>query len=60
LLSTGNRIAFGIFALVTVMLSARGFYRLYLRVRRGREDTEQRTAGPFRRLWYAIRTTLLL
>ena len=54
-----QRLAFALFALVTLTLGARGFYRLFLRIVRGRRDPDQRTDLPVRRLWHALRTTLL-
>jgi len=58
LLPVGQRVAFAVFALLTVTLGARGFYRLYLRVARGRRDADRRTDRPVARAWYALRTTL--
>jgi len=58
LLPVGQRVAFAVFALLTVTLGARGFYRLYLRIARGRRDADCRTDRPVARVWYALRTTL--
>jgi Fe-S oxidoreductase len=58
LLPFDQRIAFAIFALLTLALGVRGFYRLYLRVNQGRRDTESRANHLARRAWYALRTTL--
>ncbi len=59
LLPLSQRVAFSIFALLTLVLGARGFYRIYLRIRRGRADADTRTDKPVQRLWYSLRTTLL-
>jgi Fe-S oxidoreductase len=53
-----QKIAFVLFALLTLALGMQGFYRLYLRIRRGRADSEQRFDRPLRRLWYTVVTTL--
>jgi Fe-S oxidoreductase len=53
-----QKIAFVLFALLTLALGAQGFYRLYLRVRRGRPDSERRFDRLPRRVWYALVTTL--
>lgn len=53
-----QKIAFVLFALLTLALGTQGFYRLYLRVRRGRPDSEPRFDQLPRRLWYAVVTTL--
>ena len=53
-----QRIAFLIFTAITGSLGLYGFYRLYLRIRRGREDTDARTNHLPRRVWYALITTL--
>jgi Fe-S oxidoreductase len=58
LLPVGQRVAFAVFALLTVTLGARGFYRLYLRIARGRRDPDCRTDRLAARVWYAVRTTL--
>ena len=59
MLPPGQRIAFLLFAFITVTLGARGFYRLYRRVIRGRKDTDARTNRLGRRAWYALKTTIL-
>ena len=59
MLPLNHRIAFGLFALITLALGARGFLRLYRRIARGRRDPEQRSDRPIQRLWYALKTTLL-
>ena len=53
-----QKIAFVLFALLTLALGMQGFYRLYLRIRRGRPDSELRFDQLPRRLWYAVVTTL--
>jgi Fe-S oxidoreductase len=53
-----QKIAFVLFALLTLALGTQGFYRLYLRIRRGRTDSEPRFDGLHRRVWYAVVTTL--
>jgi Fe-S oxidoreductase len=53
-----QKIAFVLFALLTLVLGMQGFYRLYLRIRRGRPDSERRFDQLPRRLWYAVVTTL--
>src|ERR1700733_5673534 len=53
-----QKIAFVLFALLILALGTQGFYRLYLRVRRGRPDSEPRFDQLPRRLWYAVVTTL--
>lgn len=46
------------FALVTMAWGAHGFFRLYLRIRRGRPDRDLRTDHLPQRIWVALRTTL--
>ncbi len=58
MLPLSQRIAFALFALLMLTLGARGFYRLYLRIARGREDADRRADHPARRVWYALATTL--
>jgi Fe-S oxidoreductase len=53
-----QKYAFLVFALLTLAWGARGFYRLYLRIRRGRPDPDERTDRIPQRLWYALTTTL--
>ena len=59
MLPVSQRYVFLIFAAVTLAFGVRGFYSLYLRIRRGRADTESRTDHPAARLWYALTTTLI-
>jgi Fe-S oxidoreductase len=53
-----QKIAFVLFSLLTLTLGMHGFYRLYLRIRRGKPDGEPRFNQLARRLWYAVVTTL--
>ena len=53
-----QKIAFLLFAVVTLALGFHGFYRLYLRIRRGTTDPEPRFNKLPRRLLYALTTTL--
>jgi len=59
LLPLSQRIAFAVFAVVMLVLGARGFYRMYRRVARGRVDADGRFDHMWARGWYALRTTLL-
>jgi Fe-S oxidoreductase len=54
-----HKIAFLLLALITLALGLEGFYRLYLRIRRGTPDPEPRFNKIPRRLIYALTTTLL-
>src|SRR5277367_290914 len=53
-----QKIAFLLFALITLALGLEGFYRLCLRIRRGAPDPEPRFDHLPRRLAYALVTTL--
>src|SRR5277367_5700831 len=53
-----QKIAFLLFALITLALGLEGFYRLCLRIRRGAPDPEPRFDHLPRRLAYALTTTL--
>ncbi len=53
-----QKIAFLLFALLTLALGLEGFYRLYLRIRRGTADPESRFNNLPRRFVYALVTTL--
>jgi len=53
-----QKIAFLLFAAVTLALGLWGFYRLYLRIRRGTADPELRFNHLPRRFVYALTTTL--
>ena len=52
------KIAFLLFAAITVAIGLRGFYRVYQRIRAGSEDREPRFDHFPQRLWYALVTTL--
>jgi Fe-S oxidoreductase len=54
-----QKIAFLLFAIITLALGLWGFYRLYLRIRRGASDPEPRLNHLPRRILYALTTTLL-
>src|SRR5277367_981638 len=58
MLPLSQKIAFLLFALITLALGLEGFYRLYLRIRRGTADPEPRFNNLPRRLIYALITTL--
>ncbi|GAC1415810.1 MAG: (Fe-S)-binding protein [Acidobacteriaceae bacterium] len=59
MLSLTNKVAFLLFALVTLMVGLHGFYRVYRQIARGRRDTDARLNHLAQRIWYAITTTLL-
>ncbi|WP_027483759.1 (Fe-S)-binding protein, partial [Deinococcus pimensis] len=58
MLPLAHQIVFFLFALVAGAIGLLGFWRLYLRVRRGRPDQEPRLDHLARRLAYALRVTL--
>jgi Fe-S oxidoreductase/nitrate reductase gamma subunit len=58
MLPLSQKYAFLMFALVTIAWGAHGFLRLYLRIRRGRQDSDVRTDHIAQRLWVALRTSL--
>ncbi len=58
MLPISQKYAFFVFALLTLAWGARGFFRLYLRIRRGRPDLDERFDHPVKRLWYALTTAL--
>ena len=58
MLPVSQRIAFLLFAAITGAIGLYGFYRLYLRIRRGRADTDARLNNLPRRIGYALLTTL--
>jgi Fe-S oxidoreductase len=58
MLPLSQKIAFLLFALITLALGLEGFYRLCLRIRRGTPDPELRFNNLPRRLVYALTTTL--
>ncbi|EYB66704.1 hypothetical protein DEIPH_ctg079orf0105 [Deinococcus phoenicis] len=53
-----HKILFFVFALVVGGFGAWGFYRLFLRLRRGAPASEVRSNELGSRLWYAVRTSL--
>src|ERR1700753_1311558 len=59
MLPLSQKIAFLFFALITIALGCEGFYRLYLRIRRGTPDPEPRFNHLPRRFIYALSTSLL-
>ncbi|MGI8748297.1 MAG: heterodisulfide reductase-related iron-sulfur binding cluster, partial [Deinococcus sp.] len=58
MLPLSSKVLFFLFALVSSLWGLWGFYRLFLRLRRGRPDPDARLDRPLERLWYALRTTL--
>jgi Fe-S oxidoreductase/nitrate reductase gamma subunit len=58
MLPLGHRIAFLIFAVVTSAVGLRGFFRVYRRIRAGREDSDKRFDHLPQRIWYALVTSL--
>ena len=58
MLPSHQKIAFLLFAVVTLSFGWQGFHRLYLRIRRGSADPEPRFDNLARRLTYAVATTL--
>jgi hypothetical protein len=59
MLPLAQKIAFLVFAAITGAFGAWGFYRLYRRIARGREDADLRWDRLAARVWYALTTTLL-
>ena len=59
MLPLSQKIAFLLFAIITLALGIEGFLRLFLRIRRGTPDPEPRLNHLPRRLGYAVSTTLL-
>jgi Fe-S oxidoreductase len=57
MLPFAHKIAFLLFAAVTVAIGLRGFYRVYRRIRAGRQDSDLRFDHLPRRIWYALTTT---
>ena len=53
-----HKIAFLLFAAITLAFGLQGFYRLYLRIRRGVSDPEPRFNHLPRRILYALSTSL--
>jgi Fe-S oxidoreductase len=58
MLPLGDRISFFVFAMIATATASVGLLRVFNRIRRGRDDAEQRWNRPFRRLGYALQTTL--
>ena len=58
MLPLSSKVGFLIFAFLTLAIGARGFYRAYLRIRRGRADSDLRWDRWPGRLWYALTTTV--
>jgi Fe-S oxidoreductase len=58
MLPLAHKIAFLLFALLTSAIGLRGFYRVYRRIRAGREDADSRVDHLPQRLWHALTTTL--
>ena len=58
MLPFAHKIAFLLFAAVTVAIGLRGFYRVYRRIRVGSDDSDLRFDDLPRRFWYALTTTL--
>ena len=59
MLPFAHKVAFLLFAIVTGLIGLRGFYRLYRRIRAGREDADTRVDRLPWRILYALKTTLL-
>lgn len=58
MLPLAQKVAFLIFAAFTGFLGARGFYRVFLRIRRGIPDVDDRVGHPWRRFFYAATATI--
>ena len=58
MLPFAHKVAFLLFAAVTVAIGLRGFYRVYRRIRVGSDDSDLRFDDLPRRFWYALTTTL--
>jgi Fe-S oxidoreductase len=58
MLPFAHKLAFLLFAAITVAIGLRGFYGVYGRIRAGSEDPEPRFDHFPQRLWYALVTTL--
>ena len=59
MLPLAQKIAFLVFAAITLAGGAWGFWRLYRRIARGRVDADLRWDRMGARVWYALTTTLL-
>lgn len=53
-----QKLAFLLFAVLTITIGLRGFYRVYLRITAGRKDSEPHLDHLLRRIWYALATSL--
>src|SRR5277367_5521062 len=58
MLPFAHKVAFLLFAAVTVAIGLRAFYRVYRRIRAGSRDSDSRFDDLPRRLWYSLITTL--
>jgi Fe-S oxidoreductase len=58
MLSSTHKIAFVVFAILTIAIGLRSWYRLYRRIARGRPDANVRLDRLPQRLVYALATTL--
>jgi Fe-S oxidoreductase/nitrate reductase gamma subunit len=58
MLPFAHKIAFLLFAAITVAIGMRGFYRVYRRIRAGSPDSDARLDHLPQRVWYAVVTTL--
>jgi Fe-S oxidoreductase len=58
MLPLAHKVAFLVFAAVTVAIGLRGFYQVYRRIRAGSRDPEPRFDHLPQRIWYALVTTL--
>jgi Fe-S oxidoreductase len=59
MLPFAHKVAFLLFAIVTGLIGLRGFYRLYRRIRAGRDDADTRVDRLPWRILYALKTTLM-
>src|SRR5271156_5757042 len=59
MLPFAHKIAFLVFAAITVAIGLGGFYGVYRRIRSGSEDPDSRFDHFPQRLWYALVTTLM-
>jgi Fe-S oxidoreductase len=59
MLPFAHKVAFLLFAIVTGLIGLRGFYRLYRRIRAGRDDADTRVDRLPLRILYALKTTLM-
>jgi Fe-S oxidoreductase len=59
MLPFAHKVAFLLFAAITGLIGLRGFYRLYRRIRAGRDDADTRVDRLPWRMLYALKTTLM-